>query len=78
VNSYLVIAGYNVAVLIIVVAMFTSLYHLTYNVGTQLEQIEMMSRRTESGTQNIQIRLSLLERVLLNYDHAEPEPEKKK
>ena len=77
-NSYLVIAGYNVAVLIIVVAMFTSLYHLTYNVGTQLEQIEMMSRRTESGTQNIQIRLSLLERVLLNYDHAEPEPEKKK
>ena len=77
-NSYLVIAGYNVVVLIIVVAMFTSLYHLTYNVGTQLEQIEMMSRRTESGTQNIQIRLSLLERVLLNYDHAEPEPEKKK
>ena len=77
-NVYLVIAGYNVVVLIIVVAMFTSLYHLTYNVGTQLEQIEMMSRRTESGTQNIQIRLSLLERVLLNYDHAEPEPEKKK
>ena len=75
-NSYLVIAGYNVAVLIIVVAMFTSLYHLTYNVGTQLEQIEMMSRRTESGTQNIQIRLSLLERVLLNYDHGEPEKKK--
>ena len=77
-NSYLVIAGYNVVVLIIVVAMFTSLYHLNYNIGNQLEQIEMMSRRTESGTQNIQIRLSLLERVLLNYDHAEPEPEKKK
>ena len=77
-NVYLVIAGYNVVVLIIVVAMFTSLYHLNYNIGNQLEQIEMMARRTESGTQNIQIRLSLLERVLLNYDHGEPEPEKKK
>ena len=77
-NVYLVIAGYNVVVLIIVVAMFTSLYHLNYNIGNQLEQIEMMSRRTESGTQNIQIRLSLLERVLLNYDHGEPETAKKK
>ena len=76
-NSYLVIAGYNIVVLVIVVAMFTSLYHLNYNIGNQLEQIEMMSRRTESGTQNIQIRLSHLERILLNYDHGVPEVETK-
>jgi hypothetical protein len=76
-NNNLVIVGYNVVVLVIVVAMFTSLYHLNYNIGTQLETIEMMSRRTESGVANIQIRLSMLERVLLNYDHGKPEPEKK-
>ena len=79
-NSNLVIAGYNVVVLIIVVVMFTSLYHLSYNIGVELERIEMMVRRTESGTQNVQIRLSHLERVLLNYDHGVPEvkPDEKK
>ena len=76
-NSNLVIVGYNVVVLVIVVAMFTSLYHLSYQAGTQLEKVEMMSRRTESGTQNIQIRLSHLERILLNYDHGVPEVETK-
>jgi len=73
-NSNLIIVGYNVVILVIVVAMFTSLYHLTYQTGGQLERIEMMVRRTESGVQNIQIRLSHLERVLLNYDHGVPEP----
>jgi len=76
-NSYMPIIGYNVVAVIIVVAMFTSLYHLTYQTGGQLERIEMMVRRTESGTQNIQIRLSHLERILLNYDHGVPEVEVK-
>jgi len=79
-NSYMPIIGYNVVAVIIVVAMFTSLYHLSYNIGVELERIEMMVRRTESGTQNIQIRLSHLERVLLNFDHGVPEvkPDEKK
>ena len=76
-NNNLVIVGYNVVILVVVVAMFTSLYHLTYQAGSQLEQIGMVSRRTESGVQNIQIRLSHLERVLLNYDHGVPEVEVK-
>ena len=76
-NNNLVIVGYNVVILVIVVAMFTSLYHLSYQAGNQLEKVEMMARRTESGTQNIQIRLSHLERILLNYDHGVPEVETK-
>jgi hypothetical protein len=64
------IIGYFIVCAVIIVAMFTSLYHLSYQTGNQLERIEMMVRRTESGTQNIQIRLSHLERVLLNFDHG--------
>ena len=76
-NNNLVIVGYNVIVLVIVVAMFTSLYHLTYQTRIQLEKIEVMTNQIESGTQNIQIRLSHLERILLNYDHGVPEVETK-
>ena len=69
-NKDLPIIGYNVVILLIVVAMFTSLYHLTYQTRIQLEKIEVMTNQIESRTENLQLRLTHLERVLLNFDHG--------
>ena len=67
---------FGVFMLIIITGLFSGIYHLFLMERDQLRVIQTTTSTTSVGVIGIQLRLKILEAVILNYDYDKAEPEK--
>ena len=68
---------FGVAMLLVVVGLFSGIYHMFLMERDQLQMIHTTTSTTSSGVIGIQLRLKILESAILNYDHSVKEVEQK-
>jgi len=68
---------FGVLMLLVIVGLFSGIYHMFLMERDQLRMIQTTTSTTSSGVIGIQLRLKILESAILNYDHSVKEVEQK-
>ena len=71
-NPPLIYQGLVIGAVLAIAGLFSAIYHMDLQILNRIALIEASVRNTEEGSRNLQIRMSHLESMLLNYAHGPP------
>ena len=74
-NLSLLVQGLIIGFVLAITGLFSAIYHMEMQTLNRIALIEASVRNIEESVRNLQLRMSHLEQVLINYDHEETEKE---
>jgi len=75
VNLSLLVQGLIIGFVLAITGLFSAIYHMEMQTLNRIALIEASVRNIEESVRNLQLRMSHLEQVLINYDHEKTEKE---
>lgn len=74
-NLSLLVQGLIIGFVLAITGLFSAIYHMEMQTLNRIALIEASVRNIEESVRNLQLRMSHLEQVLINYDHEKTEKE---
>jgi hypothetical protein len=71
-NTPLLYQGLTIGAVLAIAGLFSAIYHMDVQILNRIALIEASTRTCEESGRQLQIRMSHLEAMLLNYDHGPP------
>jgi len=75
VNLSLLVQGLIIGFVLAITGLFSAIYHMEMQTLNRIALIEASVRNIEESVRNLQLRMSHLEQVLINYNHESTEKE---